>query len=115
MAYVLRFKSNAFEADSVITRMLNKLGELSRGAKALVGIKSETFGGNNLQDLYGINVRTFNRAMDWADGDFDQQIILSQWSWKGTGEDGKTRRKNGEIVYEPRGIVTGKQIGRAHV
>jgi hypothetical protein len=103
MAYTLRFKSNAFEADSAITKMLNVLDKLKRGAKSLVGIKNETFGGNRLQDLYGINVRTFERAMDWADADFDEQMTLAQWGWK--GPDGVTRRKNGEEVTEPRDIV----------
>jgi hypothetical protein len=103
MAYTLRFKSNAFDADSAITKMLNALDRLKRGAKSLVGIKSETFGGNRLQDLYGINTRTFERAMDWADADFDEQMTLVQWRWK--GRDGVTKRKNGEEVTEPRDIV----------
>ena len=103
MAYTLRFKSNAFEADSAITKMLNVLDRLKRGAKSVVGIKNETFGGNRLQDLYGINVRTFERAMDWADADFDEQMTLAQWRWK--GPDGVTKRKNGEEVTEPRDIV----------
>ena len=103
MSYTLRFTSNAFKADSAITKMLNVLDGLKKQAKKFVGIKNEEFGGNRLQDLYGINQRTFERAMDWADADFDQQINLVQWDWKGL--DGTTRRKNGEIVREPRDIV----------
>jgi hypothetical protein len=103
MSYTLRFTSNAFKADSAITKMLNVLDGLKKRAKKFVGIKSEEFGGNRLQDLYGINQRTFERAMDWADADFDQQMSLVQWDWKGS--DGTTRRKNGEIVSEPRDIV----------
>jgi hypothetical protein len=83
--------------------MLNVLDSLKKQAKQFVGIKNEEFGGNRLQDLYGINQRTFERAMDWADTDFDQQMSLVQWDWKGI--DGTTRRKNGEVVSEPRNIV----------
>lgn len=103
MAHTLRFQSNAFEADSAITKMLNALNRLKKSAKAIIGIKEEKFGGNKLQDLYGINRRTFERAMDWADVDFDEQIVLAQWDWK--GPDGVTRRKNGQEVTEPRDIV----------
>lgn len=103
MAYTLRIKSNAFEADSAITKMLNVLQRLKQSAKGALGIKNETFGGNRLEDLYGINTRTFERAMDWADEDFDRQIIADQWRWK--GPEGETRRKNGQIVTEPRDIV----------
>ena len=103
MSYTLRFTSNAFKADSAITKMLNVLDGLKKQAKKFVGIKNEEFGGNRLQDLYGINQRTFERAMDWADADFDQQMNLVQWDWKGA--DGTTRRKNGEVASEPRDIV----------
>lgn len=103
MSYTLRFTSNAFAADSAITKMLNALQGLKKQAKKFVGVQSEEFGGNRLQDLYGINQRTFERAMDWADQDFDQQINSAQWDWKGF--DGLTRRKNGEVVSEPRDIV----------
>lgn len=119
MSYTLRFTSNAFKADSAITKMLGALEALKRQAKNLIGIQNENFGGNRLQDLYGINQRTFERAMDWADQDFDQQINSIQWDWK--GPDGTTRRKNGQVVSEPRDIVDSgtllrskqrKQVGR---
>lgn len=103
MAYTVRFESNAFKADSAITKMLNVLDGLKKQAKKFVGIKNEEFGGNRLQDLYGINQRTFERAMDWADADFDQQMNLAQWDWR--GPEGRTRRKNGQVVTEPRNIV----------
>ena len=119
MSYTLRFTSNAYQADSAIGKMLGVLDRLKKQAQRALKIKSETFEGNRWEDLYGINQRTFERAMDWADADFDQQISLIQWDWKGI--DGKTRRKNGEVVTEPRDIVdTGallrskqrKQLGR---
>jgi hypothetical protein len=103
MSYTLRFTSNAFEADSAIVKMLNALEGLKKQAKKFIGVQSEEFGGNRLQDLYGINQRTFERAMDWADQDFDQQINSAQWDWKGA--EGTTKRKNGEVVSEPRDIV----------
>lgn len=103
MSYTLRFTSNAYQADSAIGKMLGVLDKLKKQAKKFVGVKSETFEGNRWEDLYGINQRTFERAMDWADADFDQQMSLAQWDWKGS--DGTTRRKNGEIVSEPRDIV----------
>jgi len=103
MSYTLRFTSNAHQADSAIGKMLSVLNALKKQAKKFVGIKNEEFGGNRLQDLYGINQRTFERAMDWADVDFDQQMSAVQWDWK--GPDGTTRRKNGEIAGEPRDIV----------
>lgn len=111
MAYTLRIKSNAFEADSAITKMLGALESLKRGARGLLRMKNETFGGNRLQDLYGINTRTFERAMDWADQDFDQQIMLDQWRWKGS--EGETRRKNGQVVTEPRDIVDTGELLRS--
>jgi hypothetical protein len=85
MSYTLRFTSNAYQADSAITKMLNVLNAFKKQAKQFVGIKNEEFGGNRLQDLYGINQRTFERAMDWADADFDEQMSLVQWDWKGSG------------------------------
>lgn len=103
MSYTLRFTSNAFQADSAITKMLRALEGLKKQAKKFIGIRNEEFGGNRLQDLYGINQRTFERAMDWADADFDEQITLTQWDWK--GPEGWTRRKNGQVVTEPRDIV----------
>lgn len=103
MAYTLRFESNAFRADSVIGRLVKTLNFLKKSAKNVVGIKNEEFGGNRLETLEGINQRAFRRAMDWADVNFDQQIASPQWDWK--GPDGKTRRKNGTVVDEPRDIV----------
>lgn len=58
---------------------------------------------DSLKKLSGISQRTFERAMDWADADFDRQMTLEQWKWK--GPDGRTRRKNGQVVTEPRDIV----------
>lgn len=63
----------------------------------------QEFEGNQLRQLRGISVRTFATAMDWADSDFDQQITSPKWQWKGAG--GATKRKNGEVVTEPRDIV----------
>jgi hypothetical protein len=103
MSYTLRFTSNAYQADSAIGKMLNVLDRFKKQAKRALNIKNETFEGNRWEDLYGINQRTFERAMDWADADFDQQISSVQWDWK--GPDSTTRRKNGEIVREPRDIV----------
>lgn len=101
MAYQLRFESNAFRADSVIGRLLDGLSSLSKGAKRAVGMNVQEFEGNELRQLRGINQRTFERAMDWADKDFDQQMISEKWQWNAN----QTRRKNGEIVGSPRDIV----------
>lgn len=101
MAYQLRFESNAFKADSAIGRLLDGLSALSRGARRAVGARVQEFEGNELRQLRGINQRTFERAMDWADQDFDQQMISEKWRWN----ENQTRRKNGEIVGSPRDIV----------
>lgn len=103
MAYTLRFQSNAFRADTAIGKLVKALNFFKKTAKAVVGIKNEDFEGNRLETLEGINQRTFQRAMDWADVNFDQQIASAQWDWK--GPNGKTRRKNGTVVAEPRDIV----------
>lgn len=103
MAYQLRFESNAFRADSAIGRLIDTLGSFSRGARRAVGIKIEEYQGNDLRQLRGINRRTFDLAMDWADGDFDEQMQAVKWDWK--GQDVVTRRKNGEKVTEPRNII----------
>lgn len=103
MSYTLRIESNAFEADSGIAKVVAALQSLKRSAKGVLGIKSEDFQGNRLETLYGINQRTFQRAVDWADQDFDRQIENVQWAWKGA--DGVTRRKNGQTVTELRNIV----------
>jgi hypothetical protein len=101
MAYQLRFESNAFRADSAIGRLLDGLSALSEGAKRAVGMRVQEFEGNELRQLRGINQRTFERVMDWADQDFDQQMASSKWQWN----ENKTRRKNGQIVGSPRDIV----------
>lgn len=101
MAYQLRFESNAFKADSAIGRLLDGLSALSKGARRAVGVKVQEFEGNELRQLRGINQRTFERAMDWADQDFDQQMASEKWEWNSN----QTRRKNGEIVGSPRDIV----------
>ena len=101
MAYQLRFESNAFRADSAIGRLLDGLSALSRGARRAVGVRVQEFEGNELRQLRGINQRTFERAMDWADQDFDQQMASEKWEWNSN----QTRRKNGQIVGSPRDIV----------
>ena len=102
MTYQLRFESNAFEADSAIGRLLDGLGRLPKGAKRLVGIEIKEYQGDTLRQLRGINSRTFERAMDWADADFDQQMASETWRWT---EDVQTRRKNGQVVGSPRDII----------
>jgi len=101
MAYQLRFESNAFRADSAIGRLLDGLSALSKGVKRAVGIRAQEFEGNKLRQLRGINQRTFERAMDWADKDFDQQMVSEKWKWN----ENETRRKNGETVGSPRDII----------
>ena len=101
MAYQLRFESNAFRADSAIGRLLDGLSALSKGARRTVGMKVQEFEGNELRQLRGINQRTFERVMDWADQDFDQQMASEKWQWN----ENQTRRKNGEVVGSPRDIV----------
>jgi len=101
MAYQLRFESNAFQADSAIGRLLDGLSALSKGARRAVGIQVKEYEGNKLRQLRGINQRTFQRAMDWADNDFDQQMASSKWDWN----ENQTRRKNGQLVGSPRDII----------
>jgi hypothetical protein len=103
MAYQLRFESNAFRADSAIGRLVDVLGAFGRGARRAVGIRVEEYQGNEIRQLRGINQRTFDLAMDWADNDFDEQMQAIKWDWK--GQDVVTRRKNGEKVTEPRNII----------
>jgi hypothetical protein len=105
MAYQLRFESNAFRADSAIGRLLDGLSSLSKGARRAVGMNVQEFEGNELRQLRGINQRTFERAMDWADKDFDQQMTSEKWLWENKDAENRTRRKNGEIVGSPRDIV----------
>jgi hypothetical protein len=101
MAYQLRFESNAFQADSAIGRLLDGLSALSKGARRAVGIQVKEYEGNELRQLRGINQRTFQRAMDWADNDFDQQMASEEWRWN----QNQTRRKNGQLVGSPRDII----------
>lgn len=101
MAYKVRFESNAFQADSAIGKLLDGLSALSKGARRAVGLQVQEYEGNKLQQLRGINRRTFERAMDWAENDFDQQMIRDDWKWN----DNETKRKNGEIARNPRDII----------
>jgi hypothetical protein len=101
MAYQLRFESNAFQADSTIGRLLDGLSALSKGARRAVGIQVKEYEGNELRQLRGINQRTFQRAMDWADNNFDQQMASEEWRWNKN----QTRRKNGQLVGSPRDII----------
>lgn len=103
MAYQLRFESNAFRADSAIGKLLDTLGRFQKTVKRAVGVKVQEYQGNELRQLRGINQRTFYLAMDWADADFDQQMTEEKWQWRGPNN--PTRRKNGEVVTEPRNIV----------
>lgn len=103
MTYQLRFESNAFRADNAIGRMLDALGRFRKIAQTAIGRPPAEYQGDELRQLRGINVRTFERVMDWADADFDRQITSERWMWK--GPEGKTRRKNGQVVTEPRDIV----------
>ena len=103
MTYQLRFESNAFKADSAIGKALDALQRTINGAKKVAGVRIREEEVNRLVKLRGINQRVFGLAMDWADNDFDQQITSEQWNWK--GPDYETRRKNGQVVTEPRDIV----------
>lgn len=103
MTYQLRFESNAFKADSAIGRALDALERTVKGVKRIAGVKVRGDEVNRLVKLRGISQRTFKGAMDWADNDFDQQISSEQWGWK--GPEGVTRRKNGQVVTEPRDII----------
>ena len=104
MAYQLRFESNAFRADSAIGKLLDGLSALSKNVKKFTGLKVTEYQGNELRQLRGINSRTFERAMDWADKDFDQQMGSEKWPLSGDWPN-TTRRKNGQIVDSPRDIV----------
>jgi hypothetical protein len=100
MAYQVRFESNAFEADSMIGKMLNALTAFSRGVQKISGVKIRSEEVDRFTTLRGINQRTFERAMDWADKDFDQEMTNVKWDWPRS-----TARKNGEKVSSPRDIV----------
>ena len=101
MAYQLRFESNAFQADSIIGKALDSLMSLSRNVQRTAGIKVRVDEVNKLITLRGVCQRTFDRAMDWADADFDQQMASEKWQWN----ENTTRRKNGETVGSPRDII----------
>ena len=103
MTYQVRFESNAFEADSAIGRVLDALGRFRRTAQRVIGRPVQEYQGDQLRQLRGVSTRTFERSMDWADADFDRQMTSEQWLWK--GPEGQTRRKNGQVVTEPRDIV----------
>lgn len=105
MAYQLRFESNAFRADSAIGKLTDALARLTRGAKRAVGVRVQEYEGNQLRQLRGINQRTFNLAMDWADRDFDQQMASEKWQWENSDPQNRTQRKNGQIVGSPRDII----------
>jgi hypothetical protein len=92
MAYTLRFESNAMQQDNRIRQFLEQLAVFGRNVRRLARAEVEEARINELRQFYGISQRTFSRAMDWADNDFDQQITSDQWDWK--GPDGRTRRKN---------------------
>lgn len=55
---------------------------------------------NKLFQLEGAFGRVFEKAVSWAEVDFQQEFIASKWRWEG-----KTRRKNGETVGSPRDII----------
>jgi len=103
MTYQVRFESNAFEADSLIGKALDKLMALAQQAQRVAGARVRADDVDKLMTLRGVSQRSFERAMDWADADFDLQMTTSQWKWKGA--EGETRRKNGQVVTEPRDIV----------
>jgi hypothetical protein len=103
MSYTVRFESSAFQADSSIQKLLNVAAGLGNRLQKFAGIKIKDDDALPLKKLYGINGRIFEATMDWADKNFDQQIMDVQWDWK--GPEGVTRRKNGQIVTEPRDIV----------
>ena len=105
MAYTVRFQSNAFEADSAMQKFLNLATNLNSKLQKFAGIQVRQVDDLPLKKLYGINQRTFAAAMDWADENFDEQMTEEQWRWRGKGPDGTTRRKNGEVVTEPRNII----------
>lgn len=105
MAYQLRFESNAFRADSAIGKLTDALARLTRGARRAVGARVQEYEGNELMRLRGINQRTFDLAMDWADKDFDQQMASEKWQWENSDPQNRTRRKNGQVVGSPRDII----------
>jgi hypothetical protein len=98
MPYTLRFTSNAYQVDKEIENLLGVLQGKTLSSPLLVrNIEVK------LQNARNICQRTFERTMDWADADFDQQINSVKWKWKGS--DYETLRENGETIKEPRNIV----------
>jgi hypothetical protein len=109
MAYQLRFESNALEVDKQIEGLLNALARQPKGkARPTVTVRSRQFPNADEKILKGICQRTFELSMDWADKDFDQQMVDSKWAWETNNPKNptnRTRRKNGEVVTSPRDIV----------
>jgi hypothetical protein len=98
MSYTLRFTSNAFDVDKEIEGLLSALqGKSAPSPLRVKGIEVE------LRNARNICQRTFERTMDWADADFDQQMSAVKWKWKGSNYE--TARENGQFVKEPRDIV----------
>jgi hypothetical protein len=98
MSYTLRFTSNAYQVDKEIEVLLGALQ--GKTAPAPLSVKNI---GVELQNARNICQRTYERAMDWADVNFDHQISAVKWKWKGPNYE--TLRENGEFVKEPRDIV----------
>lgn len=55
---------------------------------------------NRLVQLEGAFGRVFQRAMDWAEQDFKNEIEAIKWKWPN-----KTIRSNGQEANSPRDIV----------
>jgi len=109
MAYQLRFESNALEVDKQIDKLLSLLAKQPKGTtRPVVSVRSQQFQNAEEKVLRGICQRTFELSMDWADKDFDQQMVDSKWAWETNNPKNptnRTRRKNGEVVTSPRDIV----------
>lgn len=106
MAYQLRFESNALETDKEIERLLNLLAKQPQGsARPMITVRSQQFQNAEEKVLKGICQRTFEASMDWADKDFDQQMLDEKWTWQNNDPQNRTRRKNGQVVGTPRDIV----------
>lgn len=59
---------------------------------------------NRLVRLDGAFSRVFERAMDWADEDFKNEIETVKWPANGSWPN-ETQRRNGDTVGSPRDIV----------
>jgi len=108
MSYTVRFESNATSTDALIASTVDKLLTLSQSVKDIPGASLTEDQAKKFARLRNVCKRTLDRTMDWADQDFDQQITTSQWDWK--GNDVFTRRRNGQVVSEPRDIVDTKTL-----